>query len=204
MDQRLVFPATARNRDPIAEALSSWLPSRGTVLEIASGSGEHAVAFQQHFPDLTWQASDCEPAHCASISAWINHCQLAGRMPQPLRLDVLTRPWPLPQPLQRDVAAVVAINLIHIAPWSCCKALIEEASALLHSGHPLVLYGPFQRNGTHTSPSNAAFDASLRQRCPSWGVRHLEEVQSLASACGLRLHACRKLPANNLAVAFQR
>ena len=125
-------------------------------------------------------------------------------MPQPLRLDVQTRPWPLPQPLQRDVAAVVAINLIHIAPWSCCKALIEEASALLHSGQPLVLYGPFQRNGTHTSPSNAAFDASLRQRCPSWGVRHLEEVQSLASACGFRLHACRELPANNLAVAFQR
>ena len=127
-DRRLFFPATQRNAKPIAAVLNRWLPPRGQVLEIASGSGEHAVAFQRLFPELVWQSSDPDPDHCASVAAWMDHLGLVGTMPAPLLLDVRRRPWPLPDLFSSGLDAVVAINLIHIAPWECCEALVAEAA----------------------------------------------------------------------------
>ena len=118
MDQRLYFPATERNRDPIGNLLSLLLPRSGTVLELASGSGEHAVCFQQRFPHLRWQASDPVPEHRASIDAWIHHQGLSDVMPAALNLDVEERPWPLPKEIPPSLKAVVCINLLHISPAS--------------------------------------------------------------------------------------
>lgn len=201
-DRRLFFPATQRNGEPIAAVLKRWLPSKGHVLEIACGSGEHAVAFQRCFPSINWLASDPEPDHCASAEAWRSYFDLTGTMPEPVQLDVRSRPWHLPHPFSAGLDAVVAINLIHIAPWDCCEALIAEAAERLTPGAPLVLYGPFRKGGVHTSESNEAFDLSLRRRCASWGVRDLESVQRLASDCGLTDGRVEVMPANNLMVAF--
>lgn len=203
-DRRLFFPATQRNRQPLVEVLRRWLPGRGQVLELASGSGEHAVTFQHQFPGIVWYSSDPDPDHCASVRAWIVHQGLADSMPAPLRLDVRHRPWPLPHELSKGLDAVVAINLIHIAPWKCSQALFAEAANWLRPSAPLVLYGPFRQGGAHTSESNAAFDRSLRSRCAEWGVRDLEAVQRLASDCGFADALIQAMPANNLAVAFRR
>ena len=201
-DARLFFPATLRNRDAIAAVLLEWLPSEGLVLEVASGSGEHAVFFQQQFPGLLWQSSDPDPAHLASIQAWMLYQGLADHMPEPMALDVLDEPWSI----RRDtpVSAIIAINLIHIAPWRCCVALVTEAARLLPPDAPLVLYGPFRRGGVHCSDSNVAFDQSLRSRHPEWGVRDIEAVEALASDLGFTSMQIREMPANNLAVAFHR
>ena len=144
MDQRLFFPATERNRGPIGDLLKQLLPGSGAVLELASGSGEHAVCFQQRFPHLRWQASDPDPDHRASINAWIQHQGLSQVMPAALNLDVEHRPWPLPQNLQGAVKAVVCINLLHISPASCTDAVLEESALLLPSGAPLDRLWPIQ------------------------------------------------------------
>ncbi len=204
VDARLFFPATERNREPIAATLKTWLPDGAVVLEVASGSGEHALWFQRHLPGIHWQTSDPDPAHRRSISAWIHHPPGAPDLPDPLALDVESRPWPLPQRLEQHLDAVVAINLIHIAPWSCCQALIAEAADRLCAGGALILYGPFRRGGHHTSDSNAAFDQSLRARDPRWGVRDLEAVEQLASNSGLTLEQLQTMPANNLCLLFRR
>lgn len=201
-DRRLFFPATQRNREPIAAVLKRWLPLKGHVLEIACGSGEHAVAFQRCFPNINWLASDPEPDHCASAEAWRSHVGLSSTMPAPVQLDVRSRPWLLPNPFAVGLDAVLAINLIHIAPWECCEALVAEAAERLNPGAPLVLYGPFRQGGAHISESNAAFDLSLRCRCASWGVRDLESVQRLAGDCGFTTTRVETMPANNLMVAF--
>ena len=201
-NQRLYFPATLRNREPIAAALADWLPGEGLVLEVASGSGEHAVFFQQRFPQLLWQATDPNPQHLASIRAWRRSVGLEDRMPEPFGLDVLEQPWVTG--VSASMAAIVAINLIHIAPWSCCEALVSEAARLLPPQAPLVLYGPFRRGGVHSSDSNVSFDQSLRLRCRDWGVRDLEVVEALASNQGLTSMQVKEMPANNLAVAFCR
>ena len=195
---RLYFPATVRNRAPIAAALSELLPDQGAVLEIASGSGEHAVTFQRRFPGVVWQASDPDPSHCKSINAWIAHECLSDVMPPALQLDVLDRPWLIPKRTCVELKVVVAINLIHIAPWSCCQSLVEQASEHLPIGGRFILYGPFRRNGLHTSLSNEAFDQSLRERNPSWGVRDLESVETLCSKVGFNNMQFIELPANNL------
>ena len=195
---RLYFPATVRNRAPIAAALSELLPDQGTVLEIASGSGEHAVTFQRQFPGVVWQASDPDPSHCKSINAWIAYECLSDVMPPALQLDVLDRPWLIPKRTCVELKVVVAINLIHIAPWSCCQSLVEQASEHLPIGGRFILYGPFRRNGLHTSLSNEAFDQSLRERNPSWGVRDLESVETLCSKVGFNNMQFIELPANNL------
>ena len=199
-DPRLIFPATARNREAIAAVLSDALPSTGLVLEIASGSGEHAVAFQRRFPDLTWQASDPDPEHRASIDAWIRHSGLTERMPDALDLDVLRTPWPTVP----GITAMVCINLLHISAAECTTALLRSAALLLSPGSPLIIYGPFRRNGQHTSGSNAAFDASLRQRNRSWGVRDLEDVEQQALEQGLSLRRIVAMPANNFSLLLQR
>ena len=204
-DARLVFPATARNREPIADVLSDWLPASGTVLEIASGSGEHAVAFQTRFPGIRWQASDPDPRHRRSINAWITASGLNARMPIALDLDVQKQPWNLPEPVVTDLAALVCINLLHISPADCTRALLKQAEQLLPQTAPLIIYGPFKREGCHTSESNANFDQSLKERNPSWGLRDLEWVLELASEQdAFEINACLSMPANNLTIVLSR
>ena len=198
---RLYFPATVRNRAPLGNALSELLPEQGAVLEIASGSGEHAVTFQRRFPGVLWQASDPDPIHCKSINAWIDYECLSSQMPPALKLDVLDQPWLIPEKITIELKVVVAINLIHIAPWHCCQSLVEQASKYLPMGGRLILYGPYRRNGLHTSLSNEVFDQSLRERNPSWGVRDLEAVETLCTDVGLENMHCIELPANNLVVS---
>ena len=204
MDQRLFFPATERNRGPIGDLLERMLPAQGAVLELASGSGEHAITFQRRFPQLRWQTSDPDPTHRASINAWIQHQGLSQVMPAALNLDVENRPWPLPQTIRRAVNAVVCINLLHISPASCTDAVLEESALLLPSGAPLIIYGPFMRDGAHTSASNAAFDQSLRQRNLQWGVRELNHVTAIAAKAGFKTESVVSMPANNLSLVFQR
>ena len=201
---RLYFPATERNRGPIGDALAEILPEHGAVLEIASGSGEHAITFQQRFPGILWQASDSDPEHCKSINAWIEHECLSDQMPQALCLDVLDSPWPLPKQIRVELKVVVAINLIHISPWTCCKSLIEKASENLPIGGRLILYGPFRRNGSHTSLSNETFDQSLRDRNPLWGVRDLEAVEKLCFDLEFKNMHVQELPANNLIISASK
>ena len=204
MDQRLFFPATERNRRPIGDLLSQLLPAAGAVLELASGSGEHAVCFQQRFTNLLWQASDPDPDHRASIDAWIRHQGLSNVMPAALNLDVEERPWPLPQTIGASLNAVVCINLLHISPANCTNAVLEESALLLPSGAPLIIYGPFMRNGAHTSASNAAFDRSLRERNNQWGLREVSLVTSLAANAGFKIDDVVPMPANNLTLVLRR
>ena len=180
------------------------MPASGTVLELASGSGEHAVCFQQRFPHLLWQASDPSPDHRASIDAWIRHQVLTDVMPAALKLDVEERPWPLPLTIRSALKAVVCINLLHISPASCTDALLEESALLLPSGASLIIYGPFMRNGAHTSASNAAFDQSLKDRNPQWGLRELNQVTAIATKTGFKLDEVASMPANNLTLVLNR
>jgi hypothetical protein len=175
------------------------LAPRGLVLEIASGTGEHAVAFAQALPALTFQPSDVDPESLASIEAWRRHSGLANVRPA-LALDVHAVPWLLPEPPD----AILCSNLIHIAPWSACLALLDGAAAALGPGAPLVLYGPYREHGVHTAPSNAAFDASLRERDPRWGVRDLGEVAAQARARGFALEEVVAMPANNRTLVLRR
>jgi SAM-dependent methyltransferase len=195
-DARRFAPAAARNREPILDVLRAHLPASGTALEIASGSGEHAVAFAAAFPTLVWQPSDPDPANRASIAAWIAAAGTPNLLP-PIDLDATAEIWPL-----ATADAVVCINMIHIAPWAACLGLLRGAARLLAPGGLLYLYGPFKRDGAHTAPSNAAFDESLRARDPAWGVRDLGEV--IEAAEGFAPPAVVAMPANNLSVLFRR
>ena len=201
-DGRLLFPATARNREAIAEVLEPLLPKAGLVLEIASGSGEHLCYFQQRFaashPELRWQGSDPDPEHRRSLQVWSEALQLAA-MPAPLDLDATAVPWPPLAP-----ALILCINMIHIAPWSACQGLMAEAGRQLAANGQLVLYGPFLEKRVPTSASNEAFDASLRSRDPSWGLRSLEQVSALAATHGLQAAGRWAMPANNLTVVYRR
>jgi hypothetical protein len=188
-------PATERNREPILAVLREVLPPAGTVLEVSSGTGQHAAFFATQLPQLIWQPSDPDPVSRASIAAWTEG--LANVQP-PLDLDVTRRPWPVER-----ADAILNINMIHIAPWRACEALMEGAAELLPAGGVLHLYGPYQRDGRHTAPSNAAFDQSLRARDPAWGVRDLDDVARAAARCGLALERVVEMPANNLSVVFR-
>jgi SAM-dependent methyltransferase len=198
-DDRLHAPATLRNRAPLAAVLASWLPSAGTVLEIASGTGEHAVHFAAALPALAWQPSDPDAAHRRSIEAYRRTEGTANLRP-PLDIDAAAADWPLRQP----IAAVVCCNMIHIAPWAAAEGLVAGAGRHLKPGGGLFLYGPFRRGGQHTAPSNAAFDASLRALNPAWGVRDLEVVAALAAAAGLAPPLVEAMPANNLSLWFAK
>lgn len=196
-DPRRFAPATARNRAPILEVLQEVLPGRGLVLEIASGTGEHAVHFAAALPDLTWQPSDPSEDARASIAAWRDEAALPN-LRAPLPLDV-TAPWPV------DAAdAIVCINMIHIAPWEATLALFAGAARVLPPGGPLVTYGPYRFGGAFTAESNAAFDADLRRRDPRWGVRDAVDLEAAATAAGLTLIATFGLPANNHAIVWRR
>ncbi|AAQ00507.1 MULTISPECIES: DUF938 domain-containing protein [Prochlorococcus] len=204
MDERLFFPATSRNRDCIAEALSKFLPDKGSVLEIASGSGEHGVAFQKLFPFIKWQTSDPNHSYRKSIRAWIIHQGLEAKMPQPIDLDVESKPWPLAQEFRRTLKTIVCINMLHISSWGCTQSLFEESANHLKKNNLLILYGPFQIDGKHTSKSNELFDHSLKTQNPNWGVRDLAEVNAVATSNGLKNHAVIEMQAHNLLVAFKK
>lgn len=184
----LYFPATQRNREPIWEVLGPLV--HGTVLEVASGSGEHLAYFQEKRPDVTFIPSDPEPAHRASIRAW------TGLEP----LDYAVG-GPLPE---LSLEGMLAINLIHIAPWEVTGQLMSAAGQLLKPGGFLYLYGAYRRGGEHTAPSNEAFDRGLQAQDPRWGVRNLEDVIETAAAAGLTLEKVVQMPANNLSVIYRR
>jgi SAM-dependent methyltransferase len=192
-------PAALRNREPILEVLQAELPSAGRVLEIAAGTGEHAVWFAQGLPHLEWRPTDREPAALASIQAWREAAALPN-LREPLGLDAAEpEAWPV-----QAVEAVVSINMIHISPWRSAVGLFAGAARILPAGGVLVLYGPFQEGGRHTAPSNAAFDADLRARDPEWGVRDLDMVTALAAEHGFALRRRVAMPANNLSVVFAK
>ncbi|HWT07787.1 MAG TPA: DUF938 domain-containing protein [Roseomonas sp.] len=197
-DPRRFAPAAARNRDAILDAIRGHLPAAGLVLEVASGSGEHAIHFAAALPGLTFQPSDPDAAARASIDAWVAASGLPNIRPA-LAIDAAAPGWPV-----AVADAVVCINMIHIAPWAAAEGLVRGAAAILPPGAPLILYGPYRRGGAHTAPSNAAFDADLRGRNPAWGVRDLEAVAALAAAQGFGPPAVIEMPANNLTVVFRR
>ena len=197
-DARRFAPAVARNKAAITEVLARHLPASGLVLEIASGSGEHALHFAAHFPALSFQPTDPDAAALASIAAWQAEAQLANLLP-PLMLDVMADAWPVPK-----ADAVLCINMIHIAPWEATAALIRGAARVLSRDGNLFLYGPFKQGGQHTAPSNAEFDSSLRAQDARWGVRDLEAVAEIASAAGFAAPVVEAMPANNLSVIFRR
>jgi SAM-dependent methyltransferase len=190
----LIAPAAARNRDPILGILRQVLPERGTVLEIASGSGEHVVHFAARLPYLIWQPSDIDPLALTSISAHRASLNLPNLL-APIQLDVEAAEWQITR-----ADAVVCINMLHIAPWSATQGLLAGAGRVLPARGVLYIYGPFQENGRHTALSNAAFDASLRARNPDWGVRDLDKITDLAVRSGFELIEQIAMPANNLSV----
>jgi SAM-dependent methyltransferase len=197
-DKRLHFPSAARNRQPILDVLRPHLPGHGLVLEVASGSGEHVVHFARACPGLTFQPSDPDPAHRASIDAWTAALALANVRPA-IDLDVTAEPWPI-----ATADAVVCINMTHIAPWAATERLMHGAGRILPAGGVLYLYGPYRRGGRHTAPSNAAFDLSLRAQDPAWGVRDLEAVAALAAAAGFAAPIVVAMPANNLSLVLRK
>jgi hypothetical protein len=196
--QVMTYPAPERNKEPILEVLRRVLPARGLVLEIASGTGQHVVHFAQALPCLQWQPSDPEAPHRDSIHARVAAAGLTNVAPA-LDLDVLRHPWPI-----ASFDALACINMIHIAPWEAGLALLQQSGRLLPSHGVLFLYGPFQREGRHTAPSNQAFDEDLRRRNAAWGVRNLEDVAREAARCGLVLDEVVPMPANNLSVVFRK
>jgi SAM-dependent methyltransferase len=191
-----VAPAAGRNRAPILEVLGGWLPAEGLVLEVASGTGEHCRHFAAALPGLVFQPSDGDPAALASIDAWAEG--LPNIRPAVL-LDAMAPAWPVER-----AAALLCINMVHIAPWEATLGLMRGAARVLPPGGLLALYGPYRRGGQHTAPGNAAFDADLRARHPAWGLRDLEAVADAAAAAGLGLFDTVAMPANNLTLGFRR
>ncbi len=192
-------PATLRNRAPIAEVLARELPASGTVLEIAAGTGEHAVFFAERFPTLAWQPTDPSHEALASIAAY--RAEYAGdNLAAPLLLDAAApESWPV-----AAADAIVCINMIHISPWEATLGLFRGAARLLgSSGGPLILYGPYLEAGVETAPSNLEFDASLKARNPLWGLREAEALDALAVSHAMARAARYAMPANNLVLVYR-
>jgi SAM-dependent methyltransferase len=190
-------PAALRNREPIAQVLAEWLPKRGLVLEVASGTGEHAVFFAGRFPKLEWQPSDLDAAALQSIRSWRAEAALPN-LREPLIIDAASNDWPI-----ESADAVLSINMVHISPWASSLGLLEGASRLLRAGGPLILYGPWLGDRIETAPSNLAFDADLKRRDPEWGLRNVEIFAAEAQARGLELVDQRAMPANNRMLLFR-
>jgi hypothetical protein len=205
-DERLDGAAYHRNFAPMLAVLQRLLRDRsGHVLEIGSGTGQHVVGFAKALPALTWWPTDPNPNHLKSIEAWRRHSGMANVAPAfaldvvdaDARLDGEGRP---PEAL----AAIIAMNILHIAPWSVCEGIMRIAGLCLANGGLLALYGAFKRGGAHTAPSNAAFDASLRLQNREWGVRDVEAVEEAGRGCGLHLGEVIEMPANNLTLVLER
>ena len=203
MAERLYAAATQRNREPILAALRGVLPERGAVLEIASGTGEHAVWLAAKLPGIVIQPSDPDPDSCASIAAWVRFTGVPN-VRVPLAIDTSAPDWDATPGIPPALAAILCINMIHISPWTATLGLLRGASALLPPGGVLYLYGAYKRGGAHTAPSNASFDRSLRARDPDWGVRDLEAVTAAAESAGLAPESVIEMPANNLSVILRR
>ena len=197
-DLRWHSPAADRNKGPIVAGLQRVLPPQGKLLEIASGTGQHAAHAAEQLPGWQWQPSDADPGSSASVAAW---CEGIPNVLAPLALDVLAAQWPGVPPV---VDAVFCANLLHIAPWPVCAALMHGAARHLSASGMLVLYGPYVLDDEATAPSNLAFDADLRSRNPAWGLRRLSEVLVQAGAAGLTLQQRVVMPANNLLLVLQR
>ncbi|OLL29026.1 SAM-dependent methyltransferase [Burkholderia sp. SRS-W-2-2016] len=197
-DARQHSPSAERNREPILAVLRDALPASGRVLEIASGTGEHAVCFAGALPGLDWQPSDADPDARASIAAWTAHAGLAN-LRAPLALDVHQPDWGVDA-----LDAVVCINMIHISPWSAAQALFDGAGRRLVDGGVLFLYGPYKRGGVHTAPSNEAFEQWLKSRDEQWGVRDMEAVVALGETAGLVCEQVVAMPANNFSLVFRK
>jgi hypothetical protein len=191
-------PAAERNREPILEVLRRVLPASGTVLEIASGTGQHAVFFSERLPQLRWQPSDPAADALRSIRTWVSE-EARENLLAPIELDVRSKAWPIAR-----ADAMLCINMIHVSPWEASEALFEGAQRLLSADAPLVTYGPYRVHGEHTAPSNAAFDQSLRSRDPRWGVRDIDELSALATRTGFTLEQSVLMPANNMTLVWRR
>ncbi len=191
-------PAAERNRGPILHELRRLLPPSGLLLEIASGTGQHAAHCSAGLPGWRWLPSEHEPASLASISDW---CRDLDRVQPPILLDVLAAPWPGVPPL---VDAIFCANLLHIAPWNCCVALMQGAARHLSAHGLLLTYGPYLEDEVATAPGNLAFDADLRSRDAGWGLRRRQDVEIVAARAGLHLHERVAMPANNLLLAWAR
>lgn len=191
-------PATQRNRAPILEVLRRVLPRQGIVLEIAAGTGEHAVHFAAALPDLTWQPSDPDPAARASILAWAGDAALPNLRPV-LEINASHAPWPLDR-----ADAIVCINMVHISPWEATLGLLAEAGRLLPAGGPLILYGPYRVGGAHTAPSNETFEHWLKDLDPRYGVRDVADVTEAAAPHGLSLDDRIPMPANNFILVLRK
>jgi len=189
-------PAADRNKDPILDVLRRVLPARGTVLEIASGTGQHTAHFSQSLPSLEWQPTEYDAAMLPLIEGW---CEGLANVRTPVVLNVGQMPWPVER-----ADAVLCINMIHISPWQATLDLMKGAARVLGDGGVLFLYGPYRRFGAHTAQSNAAFDADLRARNPEWGVRDLEAVEETARGHGFSLDEVVAMPANNFSVIVRK
>lgn len=191
-------PATERNREAIAEVLARELPASGTVLEIASGTGEHAMHFAALFPDLVWQPSDPDEAARASIAAW--RADYPGEnLAVPIALDASEPVWPIER-----ADAILCVNMVHISPWESTLGLIAGAGHLLSAGAPLILYGPYLERGVETAPSNLTFNDWLKARNPRWGLRQAEQIDAVASGHAFERSARHAMPANNIMLIYRR
>jgi hypothetical protein len=197
-EARRSAPATFRNREPIAGVLRDWLPDSGLVLEIASGTGEHAVHFAQCFPNLEWQPSDIHPDALESIRGWRDASGLPNLL-EPTVLDSAAPDWPIAR-----ADCVLSINMVHVSPWGSALGLIDGAANILPAGGALILYGPWLKGDIPTAPSNLAFDADLKRRDPQWGLRRVEDFAVAADKRGFVLAETRSMPANNLMLLLRR
>ncbi len=198
-DPRRHAPATLRNREPILAVLQRILPPDGLILELNSGTGEHAAYMGPRLAPRRWQPSDIDEAACTSIAAYITESDADNLLP-PLNIDTTIDTWPI-----NEAMAVISINMIHIAPWEACLGLLDGAERLLTSGEGILyLYGPFKRDGAHSAPSNQSFDQSLRSQDSRWGVRDLDDVVFEAGERGLELSEIIEMPSNNLSVIFKK
>ncbi len=205
LDRRRYAPATQRNREPILAILQQVLPPTGTILEISSGTGEHAIFMAPQLAPRAWLPSDPNPDARASIAAWQQAAPCANLHP-PIDLDASSSEWSVESDESfklEPITAIVNINMVHIAPKSAYLGLMAGASRILPNKGILYLYGPFKQGGEHTAPSNAAFDASLQAQNPEWGIRDLAEITAAAETHNLHLHKIFPMPANNLSVIFQ-
>ena len=190
-------PAAARNVGPIGDMLAEWLPTSGIVLEIASGTGEHALAFAQRFPNLDWQPSDPDPEALASIEAW--RAEGPSNLRAPAHIDTRSDEWPVDR-----ADAILCVNMVHISPWGSAIGLLDGAQRILGSAGSLILYGPWIEAEVETAPSNVAFDQSLRSRNAEWGLRRVEDFSAEAAARGLVIAGRRAMPSNNIMLRFDR